>query len=99
MSQPTDQSPTPHHQGAAPVESSSVPSIAKNPSRPPWGRRILLLMFIVALVGPCVLVLGPQEIAAWHFVAAQEMRSAGDKDGAYDRLAQATRWSPNDPRW
>ena len=44
------------------------------------------------------MVLGPQEIAAWHLVAAQEERAGGDKERAYARLADAFRWSPKDPR-
>src|SRR6187397_281136 len=79
---PTSQSP-----GRVPPESPA-------PGRPRWFSRLLVLMFVLVLLLPCVAAFVPREIALWYLVAAQEERAAGHKDRAYDHLQAAIRWSP-----
>jgi tetratricopeptide (TPR) repeat protein len=55
---------------------------------------LLVLALLALLVVPAIAVLGPPEIAAWHLAAAQEERTAGNKNRAYDHLQDAIRWSP-----
>ena len=57
--------------------------------------RLFVVLFVVALLAPCVAALAPREIALWHLIAAQESRAAGQKNQAYDRLQSGFRWSPS----
>src|SRR5262245_41871936 len=91
---PFDPPTAPQQQPASPVPFGSQPPPERKPR---WIRRLLVLATLLILVLPAIAVLGPPEIAAWHLAAAQEERAAGNKELAYEWLADATRWSPGHP--
>lgn len=90
---PFDPPPTPPR----PAGPSPFPTQPPTQQKPLWGRRWFMLAVVVVLFLPAVVVLAPAEIAAWHLAAAQEDRAAGKNHQAYDRLADAMRWSPQQP--
>jgi tetratricopeptide (TPR) repeat protein len=60
-----------------------------------FGLRWLVLLFLLALVGPCAIVQGPREVGRWQLAAALRHRVAGDNDRAYARIESALRWLPD----
>ena len=91
---PFDPPSAPQQQPASPVPFGPQPPPERKPR---WTRRLLILATLLILLLPAIAVFGPPEIAAWHLAAAQEERAAGNKELAYERLADATRWSPGQP--
>ncbi|HEX5104701.1 MAG TPA: hypothetical protein VFV87_12860 [Pirellulaceae bacterium] len=103
MSQPSENRPTYPPFDPPPGQPTPVPPPAPGPvgpfpdqapKRPRWGPRLIVVVLIALLVAPCAAVLAPREIAHWYLASAQELRSSGQKDEAYNRLAEAIRWSP-----
>src|SRR5262245_33699197 len=73
------------------------------PSSPPEvQRRVRPLrrffwLLVVAAIGPCAATLAPGEIGRWHLAAALNVRSQGQKEAAYEKLAAAMAWFPKSP--
>jgi tetratricopeptide (TPR) repeat protein len=63
-----------------------------------WKFRLLLLLILAGLIGPCTALFVPREVASWHLANAREAREAGNNDRAYAEMTSALRWRPDDPR-
>jgi len=88
MSVPTEQ----------PSSTAPVPAKASGDSRQRmlWPARFYWLLLFAVIV-PMALPQIPREVGRWQLAAALNLRSKGEKDAAYDKLANAMKWFPNSP--
>jgi tetratricopeptide (TPR) repeat protein len=81
--------------------SSNSRGTAKSPrklERPvPRGIRPLTLILLAGVVGPCIALQIPREMGCWHLASAVSLRAKGEKQAAYEKLAAAMRWFPQNP--
>lgn len=68
------------------------------PGKSKWKFRLIVLLILVGLIGPCTALFVPREIASWHLANAREARAEGDNDRAYAEMTSTLRWRPDDPR-
>jgi tetratricopeptide (TPR) repeat protein len=89
MSVPTNQTP----EASQPNKTGNRESLRRPAA---WSRRYYWLLLFAVIV-PTALLQAPREVGRWQLAAALNLRSKGEKDVAYQKLAAAMEWFPSSP--